>query len=195
MFIKSSILWVKKGFFLTQGSILWVIFKKRVQIFELYSKKGFNSLSYIQKKKVQFFELFEEFNTLSHIEKWFLKRGSILWVIKRVSHLWVIEWVQFFESYFWKRCSILWAFFPKVQSFESLLKKKTKGFNSLSHFSRQDHVQKNGFNFYESCWKKKSVQFCELYSKKGFNSVNEIQKNQFLESSLKKKVGFFESYF
>ena len=44
----------------------------------------------------------------------------------------------------------------RVQSFESLLK-KTKGFNSLSHFSRQDHFQKNGFNFYESCWKKRSI--------------------------------------
>ena len=62
----------------------------------------------------------------------------------------------------------------RVQSFESLLK-KTKGFNSLSHFSRQDHVQKNGFNFYESCWKKRSilwvvfekgVQFCEWNSEK-----------------------------
>ena len=31
----------------------------------------------------------------------------------------------------------------------------------------------------------KGVQFCELYSK----------KNQFLETSVKKKVGFFESYF
>ena len=33
--------------------------------------------------------------------------------------------------------------FQRVQSFESLLK-KAKGFNSLSHFSRQDHVQKMG---------------------------------------------------
>ena len=35
----------------------------------------------------------------------------------------------------------------------------------------------------------KRVQFCELYSKKVFNSVNEIQKNQFLESYLKKRLG------
>ena len=34
-----------------------------------------------------------------------------------------------------------------------------------------------------------SVQLCELYSKKAFDSVNEIQKNQFLESSFKKRLG------
>ena len=78
----------------------------------------------------------------------------------------------------------------RVQSFESLLK-KTKGFNSLSHFSRQDHVQKNGFNFYESCYKK------------GFNSSSHIEKN--LWDILKRssvlcivflgKAQFFESFF
>ena len=104
---KNCNFWVtfKKGFdSLSQvqkkGSSLWAIFsrmfnspshfKQRVQFFASYSKKG-SILCVIFKEKVQLYASFEEFNTLSHIEKWFLKRGSILWVIWRV---------QFYESYF-----------------------------------------------------------------------------------------------
>ena len=145
-----------------KDSILWVKFKKR----------RFKSLSNFSRR----FNIKNKSSTL--IEKRFIKEA------------------QLNESF--TKSSILWV----------IVEKKQKGFNSLSHFSRQDqsftwvknfvkkkplgHVQKNGFNFYESCWKKgsismshveKSVQFCELYSKKEFNSENEIQKNQFLESS------------
>ena len=84
----------------------------------------------------------------------------------------------------------------RVQSFESLLK-KAKGFNSLSHFSRQDHVQKNGFKMSHV---EKRVQFLWVMLNKAFNSVScvrkrgsilwmKFRKNQFLESF------FFEKYF
>ena len=177
MFIKSSIHCV----IFKKGSILCVIFKE----------KGFNSLSYIQ-KKVQFFELFEEFNTLSHIEKWFLKRGSILWVIKRVSFLWVIWRVQFFESYFSKRCSILWVFFPKVQSFESLLKKKQKG--SILWVIFPDRITFKKMGSISMSHVEKRVQFLWVMLKKGSISMSHVEKRvQFLWVMLKKGFNFYES--
>ena len=145
-------------------------------------------MSHIQKK----------FNSLSQkksstlVEKRFIKEG------------------QFNESF--KKSSILWAFFPKVQSFESLLKKKkTKGFNSLSQFSRQDQSFLWVKIFVKQIlWVmlKKWVQFCESCQKKGFNSVSHVKKkgsilwvifkkNQFLESFLLFFLfkTFFESFF
>ena len=196
LIFKNSILWVT--IFWNEPNVLTIFQPKKFKFWVTF-KKGFDSLSQVQKKKVQVFEQFfskvqykNKSSTL--IEKRFIKeaqlnesftKSSIIWVIvtfKEGSILWVIvekktKRVQFFKSFSRQDQSLMW-----VKKFE---KKK----NSLGHF------QKNGFNFYEYWWKKgsismshveKSVQFCELYTKKGFNSENEIQKNQFLESSLKK---------
>ena len=95
-----------------------------------------------------------------------------------MSHL---QRVQLFESLLKKRCSILWVIFQTGSNISVSQNFCTKIFKKWVQF----------------LWVKlkKKVQFCELYSKKGFNSVSYIQKNQFLETSVKKKVGFFESYF
>ena len=75
----------------------------------------------------------------------------------------------------------------RVQSFESLLK-KTKGFNSLSHFSRQDHVQKKKKGSISMSHVEKRVQFLWVMMKKAFNSVSCIRKKevQFCEFNFKK---------
>ena len=100
---KKSILRVE----LKTGSILWVVSNKRVQFFESYQKKVFNSLSQIRKrvqsfpiKKVPFLDSYfkKKFNSLSHIWKnvqffasYSKKKGSILRVvIKKGSILWII---------------------------------------------------------------------------------------------------------
>ena len=88
----------------------------------------------------------------------------------------------------------------RVQSFESLLKKKTKGFNSLSQFSRQDQSFLWVKIFVKQIlWVmlKKWVQFCESCQKKGFNSVSYIQKKKkgsILWVVLEKGVQFCELY-
>ena len=157
--------------------------KERLELFESSLKKRFIQRGSIRWVKSYFLK--KKFNSESHS-----KKSSILWVIS--------EKVESSESYW--RISILWVVFKKKFNVEKMSFSKKKKFNSVSsiekiqfcesysyfkkiHFKNhcEKRVQflwvmlKKGFNFYESCWKK-SVQFCELYSKKRFNSVNEIQK-------------------
>ena len=133
------------------GKILWVMFKKKVQFFESYLTKGFNSVNRIQKKR---------FISFSHTES---KRGSIL-----EGHI--------FHFFFWKKKKLKSTSLvqKKVQFFESCQKKKVhsfshvkKGsifwvifqeeFNSLSHIS----WQKKKVQIFESFFKR--VQFFESY--------------------------------
>ena len=78
-------------------------------------------------------------------------------------------------------------------------KKKTKGFNSLSHFSRQDLSFLWVKIFVKQIlWVmlKKWVQFCESCQKKGFNSVSYIQKiNSWSHFYFFLFKTFFESFF
>ena len=133
-------------------SILWVIFKKFDSLSHTKQKK-FNSWSHIW-RKVQFFE----------------SKKSVLWVkIKRV---------QFFESRFCLKNSILWVIFSrrfhssnqiffKKKLFASFFEKSSilwviilwKEFNFLSIFSTKN------FNFWV-VFLKKSGRFFESYSKK-----------------------------
>ena len=83
----------------------------------------------------------------------------------------------------------------RVQSFESLLKKK--GFNSLSHFSRQDQSFLWVKIFVKQIlWVmlKKWVQFCES-CKKGFNSVSCIRKKGFNSVSYIQKINSWSHFY
>ena len=120
----------KKGFkslrhHVKEGSILWVILKKRGDNSLSHIQKGFNSLEssqkgfkslrhHVKESSILWVIFKKEFNSLSHLKKGFSSRhhdkeGSILWVIfffKKPK-----GW-QFFESYFQKKKgSILWVRF------------------------------------------------------------------------------------
>ena len=145
--------WSTKNFnfwvVLKKGSILWVVFKKEFKSFKKYSK-SFESYW----KKVQFFES-DKNKSSTLIEKRFIKEAQLNESFTKSSIIWVIveknKRVQFFESFFQTRSrSKKWVQFLWV-------------------------MLKKGFNFYESCWKKRSilwvvfekgVQFCEWNSEK-----------------------------
>ena len=124
-------------------------YSKRDQIFEKYSK-SFESYW----KKVQFFES-DKNKSSTLIEKRFIKEAQLNESFTKSSILWVIveknKRVQFFESFFQTGSrSKKWVQFLWV-------------------------MLKKGFNFYESCWTKRSilwvvfekgVQFCEWNSEK-----------------------------
>ena len=140
-----------------KGSILWIN-KKKVQFFDSYSKRWFNSLSHVQKGSILWVIFF--------------KRGSILWVIQKrrfnsLSH--AQKKVQFFESYSKKK---------RFNYFESFKKRR---FNSLSHTQKRvqffesfkkegsillSHTQKK-VQFFESYSKKSSILWVTLENKKG----------------------------
>ena len=135
------------------------MFKKRVQFFESYSKRGFISLSHIE-EEVQCFESYSII--LSQIEEnqslvpWVVLKKSILWIILKkinpLSH--IFQKIQFLKV----------IFFKKAQVSESYWKKR---FNSLSHLKKGSiywDIQKEGSilrvilirrnQFFEAYWKK-----------------------------------------
>ena len=213
----SSILWVilQKE----EGSILLVTLKKKKTILWVTFKEG-SILWVIKKKKTQ---IEKRFIKEAHFYESFTK-SSILWVIvekEDFDFLSLFFWhkVQLFESFFFFRISFLWVISEKkVQFFESIkfLKKKKlnhlrqrgKSFNSLRR--KRKRVQ-----FSASYSKKKVSILCVIFKEKGFNSLSHIQKKkinslchaqkiqlfelhsqkvQFFES-YKKNVQFFESFF
>ena len=126
------------------------------------------------------------------------RKGSILWVIfwdgffflRKFNFGLIQKRAQFFESYCWKKSSIIWVQCKKrfnsfsqiqkgVQHFESFFVKK---FYSLSRID-QKRVQ------FESCKK-------VIHMEERFNSSNIFEKKvQFFESYWKtRKVQFFASY-
>ena len=179
LFSKSSILWV----ILKQKN--WVILKKRFNsLSQIQKKKKFNPWSQTQKKGSILWVILEhkkswtlgvilqkDFNSLSHIEKRFIKRGS-----NSMSHF---KRVQFFESFFWH----------KVQFFESYKKR----INSLRRKKVQSFESKKN-QFFEKYWK--NIQFFEFFFfwKKKLNSLSHILKKFNSESHTKKKNQFCESY-
>ena len=171
-------------------SILWVFLKKEVQIFESYwENKGsiiwviFNSLSHIEKKKIKPWVKLKKAHFLeSHFSK---KKNSILGVtfkkgFNSLSHIGKKK-VQFFESYWENKGSIIWVIF-----------------NSLSHIEKKINpwVKLKKVHFLEShfFFSKKKL-FLESRSKKKFNSLSHIQKRvQFFAPYSRKRVQFLPSY-
>ena len=149
--------------------------------FFLFAAK--NSLSHIGKQE-RFNSLSQkkDFNSFCHLEKKFIKRGSIRWVksyflkkkkFNSESHT---KKVQFFESYQRKKLNPL-SRIGEFQFFESYSKKK-----KVQCRKKKSHVQKKKkqVQFCESYWKK--IQFCESYSyfkkkKNIFESHNEKEIN------------------
>ena len=164
---------------LKKGPIICVILERglnsachteKIQFFGSYRKKVQFFLSKL-KNKVQFLESFQEFNSLSHLEKIYwkminflshiLKKGSILWVIskKKGSILWVIFFKKGSLSHIKKKKSVsLGHIEKKVQLLESYWKR----FNYLSHFENKS-------------WELGVIQ-------KKFNSLSHIQKKYIFES-------------
>ena len=168
------------------GSTLWVNLKKslrhieKIQFFEsckkvAHMKERFSSLRHFEKTNgFQFFESKwqKDFISLSHIEKRFIKRGSILWVILKNSIIWLFlkkKWVISEKKRFNSVSRI--RIFKK-----NSVSHVQKGFNSASHLS-------NGFNSFRHI--EKRVQFFESHDKTSII--------WFIFS--KKKIQFFESYF
>ena len=180
--LKKSILWVilenKKG------SILRVILKKRLQLFESYweevHKKRFNSMSPL--KRVTFFE-----------SVFFLTHGSILWVIcfNSLRSFLCVIWFNSLSQKNAKKKGWNLFIFKKIQFFASYSKK----FNSSSHIWRK--VQ-----FFDSLrrivQRQKRVQFNSLRriqrTKKGCNSLRRIWKKSWILWLIFKKNQLFESW-
>ena len=149
------------------NKFLETFWEKRFQFFE----------SHWQTRKVQFFESEKDFNSLSHLEKRFINRGSIRWV-KKSSIQWVIQKkVQYFESYQRKKSGILWVVL--------------ENFNSLSRIQKKSSMSKKKVIFKK---KKSSILWVVFSKKKKFNSVSRIEKNQFCESYSYFKKFHFESH-
>ena len=155
-------------FFSTQGSILWVTFKK----------SGFNSLSHVEKKGSISMSHVEEKDAMSHVEK----KGSILWVIFHKLKF------QFCESCS-KRVRIIYSFSKKVNfsghikkglNYSSQIKK-----NSLSHFEKV-----LWFKFLSPVEQKGSILWAIL--KRRVQCLDSLLWKIFESHS--KKNHFFESY-
>ena len=185
---RSSILWViyRVQFFASyskkKGSILCVVLKEKGDNPLRRSQSKGSILCVILEKQGHFFEswkkwvqLFEScwkknFNSLSHTEKRFIKRGSILWVISKEFN----SLSNFLKKK--KKSSILWLFFFDTR-FNSSSHISTRNFNSLSDFLKR-------FNSLSQFFGEK--QFFESLFKKGFNSLGHIQKRFNSVSDLKK---------
>ena len=169
-----------------KGSILCVIFKKKIKFLTSHSKnKGFNSLRHIQRKKGSILcIIFEKsrhvknprknFNSLSHIQEKgpilsvLVKKSSILWVkLNNIKSLSPIE-----------KGSILWVILKK-SGFDSSGHVKKINFDFFDYFSTKNfnlsHIQKNGFDSLSRIQKKKSSIFWVILRKR-FNSLNHTQK-------------------
>ena len=199
---KGSILWVMKK---RKVQFLWLMLERRVQfreshekmvqfcescfffekvqLFESFVKRSFNSLSFVshvQKKKNHFFDSCWKsgFDSLTHIEK----EGSVLWV--------TLSKVQSFDSYF-QKVQFLKVIFWRGSSLWVILKKKKKVQFSESIYKR---VQ-----FIESYFPKTINLFFESYivSKRNILWVK-LKKRHFLWVMLKRSVQFLiqlcESY-
>ena len=166
---------------------------EKIQFFESV-KKGFNLLSRIQQKRVQFFESYQnkEFNSFSYIQK----KGSILWVIykKKGIILWVKfkQKVQFCESTFEKRSNSLRHIWTKGPILCVKLKKRVQF--GVSYWKKSIRVKLKKSSIL-CVWKKKSsilwviskkVQFFVSKFQKKFNSLSHI-KGSILWVILKKK--------
>ena len=171
---KSLTLW---DTILKESWILWVIFEKKVQFFDLCQnlREKDQSLRHIQEKR---------FNSLRHIPK---TKSSILWVN-------IQKKVQFFES----SC--------KKERFNFYDSSWKEGFNSVSHmekwFSSVSHVFSSKSSilrdicekkvqFFEFCeayfirktlWVVIQKSFCESCSKKGSILCHFVKRVQFFES-------------
>ena len=171
-FLRKKTLWItlKKFHFFESVekvfNLLSRIQQKRVQFFESYQKKEFNSFSYSKKSSILWVKFKKKrFNSVSHIQK----KSSILWVKFKKLILWVILWKKFISwSQIWK-----W-----VQFFSSYLNKRS---NSLCHIWTNGPtlcVMSKKFNCSIHCvilkkrvqffghLQRKRVQFCESYWKK-----------------------------
>ena len=133
-------------------ALVFELCKKEGSILCVISRKGFNSLSHIEKRRVQFFESHRKEKSVQVFESY--KKGSFLWKILliKATILWVISEKSgsILEGHF---------FFKKAQVFESCSKRR---FNSLSHvkrwFNSLNDVKKK-VQFFEPC--KKKVHFFE----------------------------------
>ena len=150
-------------------NLLSRIQQKRVQFFESYQKKEFNSFSSIL--WVKFHSVSKKrFNSVSHIQK----KSSILWVKFKKLILWVIFWKKFISwSQIWKMGPILFVIFEQM--------------GPILFVIFEQKVQ-----LFASCQRNLTVQFIASYSRKesnslvifkekGFNSVSRTEKKQFLE--------------
>ena len=140
-----------------KSSILWVIFKKKVQFIETYWKKvQFFESSWKRKETILYFRIRSStlwvfpfdtmFNSLSHSSR----KSSILRVIfdkirsqffesySRNPVLFFAYWKEGFTSVSEKKGSILWVFFA------------SKKFDSLSHTQKE-------IQFFESNSKRRSI--------------------------------------
>ena len=163
-----------------KGSILWVIFRKRLNSLRQKKVQFFAS----NKKRVQFFAAYSKkkssilcvvlqekgFNSLRHIQR---KRVSILCVIFKEKR------VQFFASYCKKRGSIFWVIFEKVHFFESYLTRSSILWFFFEKFNSLNHV----------FTKKKKVRFFESYF---LICIHEKSSILWVFFSRKEKVPFFE---
>ena len=126
-------------FWVNQKKIfLWVMLKRRIQYYESCWKEGFNTVS--EKKgsilwvffvsKIQFCEsCFEKVQFFgSFFGMGFLLLFFFFWDHSNWTHT---KRAQFFESYGWKKSSILWV---QCKKGSTLSVKFKKVFNTLSHF-------------------------------------------------------------
>ena len=196
---KGSILWVMKK---RKVQFLWLMLERRVQFRESHEKMVQFCESCFFFKKVQLFESFvkRSFNSLSFVSH-VQKKKSFLWLMLE-------KWVWFVDSY-WKRgfsalshtfkSSILWFIFSKGsileshifeegQVFESYWKKKKKtGFNSLSQSSIPwDMFKKEGSILWVILKKKKKQFFESLWEKCSILWVTFKKKGSILRVKLKK---------
>ena len=186
--------------------MFWLFFRQKISIFESHSKKkGFDSLSQVQKKKFQVFEQFfskvqfsqfflnKAFNSLRHVQR---KKGFNS--LRRIQR----QRIQFFASYSKKKgFNSLRRIQKKVQLFASYLKKEL---NSLTHIKKKINSLRHEKTilwviFNESYWK---TPILWLILNKKFNSLSHIwRKVHFLVLKKSvlwvkvKKVQFFESHF
>ena len=112
-----SILWAmfkKKVQFLwvmlkrKKDSILWVIVKRRVQVCESYWKEGFKSVSQIEKGSIKNSILWVMFKKGSIIwPLWKKKFNSLRHIKKSILRVFLRRKVHFLKSFFWKRFNSL----------------------------------------------------------------------------------------
>ena len=164
-----------------KGSILWLIFFGK-KFSESCSKKKKSMLRVIFNKRVQFCESYSKkrFNSVNDIQE---TKGSILCVIfKKKDSIW---WIELEKKY-----SILWVIlnqkevqFLKVIFFFSFLffLKKNQVYESCSEEGSILRVMSKKNSFFESC-KKGSILWV-IVTKKTFNSFSHISRRvQFFES-------------
>ena len=161
--------------FCEEGSILWVMLKK-ASILWVMLKKVLGSVGHIRKIQYPFFGSYQKkFNLVGHI---FIKEVQFFESLRKNQFFESFgeKDVQFYESFWRTRSSILWVIFKKNSArhirekrCSILCVKLKKRFNALSQFQIFESYSKN-FNSLSHMKRFKKVEFSVIFVKTIFNN-------------------------